>query len=177
MPRLFIAIDIPDRIKDDISATYIAIPGARWIEDAQIHLTLRFIGEVDNPVEQEIIVALKNVSMPSFNLTLKSVGFFPPRKEPRILWVGINDSPELIRLQSKIEHALTASGIQPDTRHFHAHITVARLDNTPVDKAALYLTNNSLFSTEPFEVSDFHLYESHLKKEGALHLKIATFKM
>ena len=177
MPRLFVAIDIPERIKDDIIATYQAIPGARWLGESQIHITLRFIGEVDTPTEENIINCLRGLNAPAFTITLKGSGFFPPRKQPRILWVGIDTPGELITLQSKIERALVTAGIDPEKRKFHPHITVSRLSNSPVDKVAQYIASTSLFQTEPFAVSEFHLYASYLHKEGAHYVKEASFKL
>jgi 2'-5' RNA ligase len=177
MPRLFVAIDLPERIKDDITSTYMAIPGTRWVEEAQLHITLRFIGEVDNTITENIMHSLKSASVSPFNLTLKGVGHFPPRKIPRILWVGIANNPDLIRLQNKIERSITSTGIEPDTRKFHPHITIARLNSAPPEKVALFLSANSLFTTEPFEVYRFHLYSSHLKKEGAYHEILQSYRL
>ena len=177
MPRLFIAIDLPERIKDDITATYVALPGARWIDETNLHLTLRFIGDVPGDVAERIATALRSVNGPPFSLKIKSVGFFPPRREPRILWTGIDESEEVMRLQARIERMLTSIGIDPDARKFHPHVTVARLNCTPPHNVAQYVTHNSLFATEPFSVSSFHLYSSFLRKEGALHEKIASYEL
>lgn len=177
MPRLFIAIDLPERIKDDVIETYAAIPGARWVNEAHLHLTLRFIGDVPGDVAGRVADVLREVNGPSFSLSLKGVGFFPPRRDPRILWAGITESDELIRLQARVERTLTTIGIDPDTRTFHPHVTVARLNGTPPHRVAEYVTRNSLFATEPFAVSSFHLYESFLRKEGAHHEKIASYEL
>ena len=177
MARLFVAIDIPERIIDDIIATYMAIPGAKWIDEEHLHITLRFIGEVGTESKERISSTLNTVAVPPFSLMLKGVGYFPPRRDPRILWVGISGNHELMRLQSKIETALIASGIGPDIRKFHPHVTIARLNNAPPEKVAHYLTAYSLFATEPFEVSEFHLYLSTLTKTGAYYEKIKSFRL
>lgn len=177
MPRLFVAIDLPEHIKDDISSTFMAIPGTRWIEDAQLHLTLRFIGEVDNTITEKVALSLNSATVAPFNLVLKGVGHFPPRREPRILWVGIADNPELTKLQNKIERAIISTGIAPDARKFHPHITIARLNGAPTEKVALFLSGHSLFKTEPFEISQYHLYCSHLRKEGVYHEILASYKL
>jgi RNA 2',3'-cyclic 3'-phosphodiesterase len=177
MSRLFIAIDLPERIKDDIAATYVMIPGARWIEEANLHLTLRFIGDVPGDIADRVANALRSVDGPSFSLTMKTAGFFPPRREPRILWVGIAENEDVMRLQARIERSLKNAGIDPDERKFHPHVTVARLSGTPPHKAAEYVTHNSLFATEQFAVSSFHLYESFLRKEGAYHEKIVSYEL
>jgi RNA 2',3'-cyclic 3'-phosphodiesterase len=177
MPRLFVAIDLPERILDDISSTYSAIPGARWMEENRIHITLRFIGEVDNESEDRIKRALSLVASPSFTLSLKGVGFFPPRGEPRIVWIGIKEKEEVIRLQAKIEHTITSLRFPPEERKFHPHITVARLNNSPHERVARYITDNSLFATESFAVSEFHLYSSILRREGAHYIREASFAL
>lgn len=177
MARLFIAVDLPERIRDDISATYIAMYGVRWVDENQLHLTLRFIGDVDTPTEDRIISALRDVTFTTFSLSLKGVGVFPPRKEPRVLWVGLSDRQELISLQSQIERKLVSIGIPQDQRKFHPHITVARLNNADHTHLASYLSNNSLLHSELFTVSAFHLYRSYLKKEGAEHLRSASFSV
>ena len=125
----------------------------------------------------KIISVLSTVKVPPFEITIKGVGHFPPRKHPVVLWVGITENLELLRLQSKIEKALTSIGIAPDTRRFHPHITIARLKESPIEKVALFITSNSLFSTEPFAVSQYHLYSSFLKKEGAYHQLEASFPL
>jgi RNA 2',3'-cyclic 3'-phosphodiesterase len=177
MSRLFIAVDLPERIKDDITATYVVLPAARWVDDAHLHLTLRFIGDVPGDVAGRVADVLREAGGAPFSLSMKGVGFFPPRNMPRILWAGIAECEELMRLQASIERTLTTLGIDPDTRKFHPHVTVARLNGTPPHKVAEYITRNSLLSTEPFSVSSFHLYESFLRKEGAHHEKIATYNL
>lgn len=176
MPRLFIAIDPPERIRDAISAIYGAIAGARWMEDEQIHLTLKFIGEVDNSTENQIIDVLSKLSVPPFTMILKGVGVFPLRKEPRILWVGVQENQILMRLQAQIERALTSIEIEPDPRKFYPHITIARLNNAHQERIGQFISENNLFCTEPFEVSEFYLYRSYLGKTGAAYVKEATFR-
>ncbi|MBN2038202.1 MAG: RNA 2',3'-cyclic phosphodiesterase [Chitinispirillaceae bacterium] len=177
MPRLFVAIDLPERIKDDITATYIALPGARWMDEPQLHLTLRFIGEIDGAAAEAVDSGLRAISGTAFTLAMKNVGFFPPRKAPRILWAGCAESDDLMRLQAKIERAVVSAGIERDGRKFHPHVTVARLSGTPPQKVADYVTANSLFLTEPFMVSSFHLYSSTLHKEGAHHVKEKSYPL
>jgi 2'-5' RNA ligase len=177
MPRLFIAVDLPERIKDDIIATYVNMPGARWMDEEHLHLTLRFIGDVPGDMAVRIKNALRPINAPSFLLNIKNVGFFPPRRDPRILWVGLTESEDLIRLQSKIERKVVSLGLEPEGRKFHPHVTVARLNGTPATKAAQYLTQNSLFVTEPFTVSAVHLYASTLHRDGSHYAKEESYAL
>ncbi|MBN1130741.1 MAG: RNA 2',3'-cyclic phosphodiesterase [Chitinispirillaceae bacterium] len=177
MSRLFIAIDLPGRIKDDLIATYIAMPGVRWMDEEHLHLTLRFIGDVSHDSAEQIVLALGKVSSPSFSLKIKNVGFFPPRREPRILWAGVAESEELRRLQARIERALITTGVDPEARKFHPHITVARLNGSPESKVAQYIALNCLFVSEPFMVSAIHLYSSTLHRSGSHYVREESFSL
>ncbi len=177
MPRLFTAIDLPERIRDDISAMYAAIPGAKWTEDAHLHLTLTFIGEVAEDKASAIQRALSTVKIHPFSLNLKGIGFFPPRKVPRVLWCGVSSSEELLRLQGKIQRTLELVDAPVEQRKYTPHITMARLNNAPAEKLGEFMSTNALFQTEPFSVTEFHLYSSTLRREGALHIKEASYKL
>ncbi|MBE9519518.1 MAG: RNA 2',3'-cyclic phosphodiesterase [Proteobacteria bacterium] len=169
MPRLFIAVDLPAGIKNNLEIMSYGIPGAKWIDPQQIHLTVRFIGEVDGTTFLDIKTALEQVSLEPFSMALKGVGHFPPRGKPRVLWVGIEQSEPLQSLKSRIDRILATVGLQPEGRKFSPHITLARLKNSPIHKVADFLAGNGLFSQEPFEIKDFKLYSSTLTPKGAIH--------
>jgi 2'-5' RNA ligase len=169
MPRLFIAVDLPAEIKNNLGSMSYGIPGAKWIDPQQIHLTVRFIGEVDGTTFLDIKTALEQVSLKPFSLALKGVGHFPPRGKPRVLWVGIEQSQPLQSLKGRIDKILATVGLQPEGRKFSPHITLARLKNSPIHKVADFLAGNGLFSQEPFEIKDFKLYSSTLTPKGAIH--------
>jgi 2'-5' RNA ligase len=177
MVRLFIAIDIPELLRDEIADTYRAIPGAKWVDEKQLHCTLRFIGDVpDNTIEQ-VSASLEQIHTHPYLLTIKGVGFFPPRNIPRILWFGLNPPAEIISMQSKIEKACVNIGLQAEARKFHPHITVARLNNPHQEKIAEFIVSNALFLSEQFEVTHFHLYRSHLGKVQAHYEKLISFAL
>jgi 2'-5' RNA ligase len=177
MPRLFVAIDLPESVRDDIGDIYEAIHGARWTPENQLHLTLRFIGDVDGKAAADIDSALRKIKFEPFNMRLKSTGFFPPRGEPRILWCGVEANDELMRLRKHIERALvTEAKLPSDPKKFHPHITIARLNGSPPQKLADFMTTNALFESEEFEVPEFCLYSSVLKRDGALHIKETQYK-
>ncbi|MCL2220234.1 MAG: RNA 2',3'-cyclic phosphodiesterase [Chitinispirillia bacterium] len=178
MRRLFIAVDLPERVRDEISDLYCAIPGARWTEDAKLHITLRFIGEVDSVMAGRIDALLRTVDFTPFTLTLKSTGFFPPRGRPKVLWCGISGGDDLARLQKQIERGLTSKlGLPPEDKKFHPHITIARLSDAPDGKLADFLTSNALFETGEFMVSEFVLYSSVLNRDGAIYTKEVEYSM
>ena len=167
--RLFIAIDLPKKIKDELALISFGLPQARWVKPEQIHLTLRFIGEVDGTLFQELKSALESVTGNSFPLRLKGLGCFPPRRDPQVLWVGIEESVELLLLRKKVEGCLAKLGIPPEQRKFSPHITLARTKKTPLTKIARFLGDHALFHLPEFTVSNFHLYSSTLTPKGALH--------
>jgi 2'-5' RNA ligase len=145
------------------------------VSDDRLHVTLRFFGDTAPDREQAIIRAMQKISFEPFALQLRGVGHFPPRREARILWVGIDDQPVLLRLQSNIERACVNAGFSPDRRKFSPHITVARLTGVSPDRVAQFIVTNSLFATEHFEIHEFHLYSSCLGKDGAKYTKEVTF--
>ena len=169
MPRLFVALDFPEEIRQRLSSLCCGLPGARWVPVEQMHLTLRFIGDVDSGVSQAVREVLHDVRCPSFSLRLENVGFFPPRGKPRVVWAGVAPSSELLHLRGRIESALVSSGLKPEGRKYAPHVTLARLKNTPGAKVGSFLSHNSFFGTEEFVLRSFALYASVLNSKGAKH--------
>ena len=169
MIRLFAAIDLPEGVRERVGMLCCGLPGARWVPAEQIHLTLRFIGGVDGVFFREIKEALAGVRSDTFPLQLKGLGAFPPRKKPRVLWVGVEKNEVLVQLRNRIEAALVACGLEPEGRKFAPHITLARLRDTPLVRLTNYLAGNNMFACEPFTVEEFHLYSSVLTPKGAIH--------
>ena len=167
--RLFVAIDLPAGIRDRLSLMSCGLPGARWVRTEQLHLTLRFIGEVDGAMFQAIREALAGVRGRSFAMQLAGVGYFPPRKRPRVVWVGIRENEDLVRLRNRIESSLVRAGLAPEQRKFSPHITLARLNRTPVARVGRYLEEHGLFRSPEFRVQRFRLYSSVLGRGGATH--------
>ena len=169
MPRLFIAVDLPSTMKKNLETMFFGIPGARWVALDQLHLTVRFIGEVDGALFLDIKNMLEEISISPFDIQLKGVGHFPPRGTPRVIWVGLEKSEPVQLLRKKIDGALLRIGLAPEGRKFSPHITLARLKNTPLQKVADFLSANGLFSQKPFQSDDFKLYSSTLTPKGAIH--------
>lgn len=178
MYRLFVAIDLPEQVKEvvaDIAGR--ELTGARRVPRDQLHLTLRFIGDADEATFQSIKGALGGVKGDSFPLTLKEVGHFPPGRHPRVLWVGMEENAQLRELQQEIELALIGAGIPPEERRFSPHITIARLKETPPAKVAALEEREHLFNAGPFPVEEFYLYSSLLTRDGAIHKREATYRL
>lgn len=177
MPRLFIAIDLPEDIKNTLSQISGDMPGAKRVGASEIHLTLRFIGEADTQTFSRIRTALSGVSSPAFSLSLSGVGHFPPRGNPRVLWVGLEKRPELMLLQEQIEATLQQAGIPAEDRPFSPHITLARLKETPPSAVAKFETLHRGLTFPPFEVQEFVLYSSLLTPRGAIHSKENLYRL
>jgi 2'-5' RNA ligase len=127
MIRLFVAIDLPEAVCDRLAALCAGVPGARWVDPVNFHLTLRFIGEVDNRTADDIDAALAAVRVPRFDLWLRDVGIFGRGRGVRALWAGVDPSEDLTRLQGKVENAAYSAGLPRETRKFSPHVTLARL--------------------------------------------------
>lgn len=167
--RLFVAIDLPDAVNERLVSLCCGLPGARWVDPAQIHLTLRFVGEVDGNIFLDIRDGLAGVNMEPFAMQLSGVGFFPPRKKPRVVWAGIEANEQLMQLHRKVNTALTGVGIEAEARKFAPHITLARLRDTPPSKVGRFLEHHGMFCSETFVVDRFLLYSSILSPKGARH--------
>jgi 2'-5' RNA ligase len=165
--RLFVALDLPETVKEQLRLISCGLPGARWVQSEQLHLTLRFIGEADGSELQEIRESLAFVRCRAFSLCVQGVGFFPPRQEPHTLWAGVENSEPLLHLYQKIESALKRIGLEPEQRKFAPHITLARLHHTQPDRMGSFLEQHSLLSVPPFQANSFRLYRSILGSEGS----------
>jgi len=168
MIRLFVALQIPAQMRERLVALQGGVPGARWANSEQMHLTLRFIGEVDGHVAHDIDDALAGIRAPSFTLELAGIGEFGG-KTPRALWAGVRPNEALLHLQRKIETALQRIGLPAETRKFSAHVTLARMKGAPQEKVVQFLTHHALFASGPFAVDDFVLFSSHLSHGGSIY--------
>ena len=177
MYRLFVAIDLPENVKKELSGISYGMPGARWVPEEQLHLTLRFIGEVDGGVFRDIQEALGDIKSESFEIRIKGVGFFPPRKTPRVLWVGVEPHDKVSLLRKRVEGTLVRLGIEPEHRKFSPHITLARLQDTSLSKVTRFLAGHNLFASELFPVNEFILYSSTLTPKGAIHRQEAVYPL
>jgi len=176
--RCFLAIDLPDPTRDSLSPLLREkIPGAHWVEKDQLHLTLRFLGEVSDPSFQSLREALRQVSFPGFSLTPRGMGVFPDLRRPRVLWVGFAAPPALFRLQSSLEELVQKAGLPAETRAFLPHLTLARLKFPAHRQLEDFLQRHQDFSLPSFAVADFHLYSSLLSPKGAEHRREATYSL
>jgi 2'-5' RNA ligase len=177
MIRLFIAIDIAEDIRMLICNMGGSIPGAKSVPSSQIHLTLKFLGDTESSLLDEIVYALAAIEHEPITIAIRSVGHFPPRGAPRVIWTGIHPVHNVVKLRNKVEKTLVDIGIERDKRKFSPHITLARLKNSPISRVTRFLADNSMLETPPFSITEFQLYSSTLSQKGAIHIKEATFPL
>jgi 2'-5' RNA ligase len=168
MIRLFVALALPDSVVEGLMQLQSGVPGARWSTREQLHLTLRFIGEVDGRDAAAIDDALASIRAPRFALELKGVGEFGG-KNPRALWTGVRDEAPVSHLQRKIESAVQRVGLPPEERKFSPHVTLARLRGAPRERVITFLAAHALYTSAPFDVNTFILYSSTLTPKGSLY--------
>jgi len=176
MLRLFVAIRPPAEIRRLLTGMMGGISGARWQSDEQLHLTLRFIGEVDRHQAEDVAAALAAIHHPRFEVAVSGLGTFDRRGRAEVVWAGVAPQEGLKALHNKVDQALARVGVPPDRRAFHPHITLARLNRSsgPVQDLIASLGG---FATEPFAVEHFALYESRLTPEGAVYTALERYPL
>ena len=176
MHRLFVAIRPPEAIRTLLLGVMGGISGARWQSDDQLHLTLRFIGEVNRHLAGDVLAALGSVHHPAFEIALSGIGTFDRRGTPETVWAGVAPPEKLRALHNKVDQALTRVGVAPDNRAFLPHITLARLKRGSGPVRGLIEASGGL-SSAPFAVDRFGLYESQLTPEGAVHTEVESYRL
>lgn len=166
--RLFVALAIPDGVAQHVMLLQGGVPGARWQDREQLHLTLRFIGEVDGRDARALDDALAAIDAPSFELQLHGVGQFG-NKQPHTLWAAARKNELLEHLQRKVDNAIRRVGQPQDAHKFTPHVTLARLKHPELDKVRQWLTDNALFTSNLFPVESFCLYSSKLTSDGSIY--------
>ena len=167
--RLFVALDLPWPLRENLARLGFGMPGVRWVPPENMHLTLRFIGEVPNWRAEEIDLALNAIKGRVFPLVLTGVGVFEKGGRVTALWAGSERSPQREHLQTKIETALQRAGLEAERRRFTPHVTLARLDQPASEKITRFMQGNNLFRAEAFPVEHFTLFSSQLGKEGSVY--------
>ena len=176
MPRLFTGLEIPDDVRASLSMLRGGLPGARWIDPENYHLTLRFIGDVDDVVAREVMLVLGRVRRGGFELRLDGVSSFGGRK-PRAVVATLASSPAVMELQAEHERLMQRIGIEPEGRKFTPHVTLARLRDSSSHDVAEYLSGRGGFRSAPFEVSNFVLFSSRASVGGGPYVVEAAYPL
>ena len=176
MHRLFVAIQPPQTIRDQLLDLMEGIDGARWQDEDQLHLTIRFIGEVDRHLASDVDTALSAVHCPAFNLSLHGLGVFERRGGPAVLWAGVAPPDPVKALHKKVDQALVRAGLEPERRAFSPHITLARLGRGAASPQGL-IERSGRLASPPFPVAEFWLYESQLTPARAVHTPLERYPL
>ena len=176
MHRLFVAIRPPEPIRDLLVDAMDDSADFRWQTDEQLHITLRFIGEVERPPANDVADALTRVRAEPFQLSITGVGRFEQRNGGA-LWAAVEPKPPLAALAAKIERVCQENGLEPERRAYHPHITIARWKGRRTREVQNFLERRRDLSSEPFDVSEFILFESQLSRHGAYYEPVATYPL
>jgi len=176
MPRLFVAIRPPAVIRDLLVDAMDDSADFRWQEDDQLHLTLRFIGEVERPLANDLADLLGRVRADRLELRIQGVGRFE-RRNSGALWAGIEPKGPLAALAAKIERACVVAGAEPEHRAFHPHITLARWKGRRSHEIQHFLERAGGLASGPFAVDSFALLESRLSRHGAHYKNVADYTL
>ena len=178
VPRLFVALELPEALKEAIVGLQTGLRDARWLGTDALHLTLAFIGEVDGSAGRRIEEALSRVEAPPVEVELHGLGHFPLRGPPRVLWTGAAPAEALGALAAAVRRALARAGYPPERRKFAPHVTIARFRRPPPAPALQdYLGAYSLFRTPAAPVDSFRLLSSILRPSGARYTLEADFPL
>jgi 2'-5' RNA ligase len=166
--RLFVALSIPDAVAHGMMLIQGGVPGARWQAREQLHLTLRFIGEVDGRDAHALDDALAAIDAPEFEMQMHGVGQFG-NKQPHTLWASARRNDLLEHLARKVDTAIRRVGQPQDAHKFTPHVTLARLRHPELEKVRHWLSGNALYTSDPFAVGAFCLYSSKLTSDGSIY--------
>lgn len=176
MHRLFVGIRPPEAIRDRLLDAMDDSAGLRWQSDEQLHVTLRFIGEVERPLAEDIATALARLRAPAFALSIAGVGRFD-HSNSGTLWAGVAPKEPVAALAAKIERLCTSLGLEPERRTFHPHVTLARWYGRRDHEVLCFLEGQRALASPPFHVSEFILFESRLSRHGSHYEAVAQYPL
>ncbi len=176
MPRLFTGLEIPRPVADSLAMMRGGLPGARWIDPENYHLTLRFIGDIDDALARDIAGLLGRVQRRPFALRLDGLSSFGGRK-PRALVASVTPAAPLLELQAEQERLLQRLGLEPEGRKYIPHVTLARLRDSSSWQVADYLSARGHFRSAAFEVSRFVLFSSRASVGGGPYVVEAAYPL
>lgn len=166
MLRLFTGLSVPENIRDRLALVSGGIPGANWTRPENYHITLTFIGNVDETAAEDIDTALSRIDMAAFDVTVRGMGNFAQGDHPNVLWAGVEKTEPLLRLKEKNDRALETARVSFENRKYTPHVTLARFRRAEEGKLAEFIQEQNLLHLPPFRAESFILYESSLTKNG-----------
>ncbi|MBT3658758.1 MAG: RNA 2',3'-cyclic phosphodiesterase [Rhodospirillaceae bacterium] len=175
--RLFVGLSLPAEIRACLRGMCNGLEGARWVQTDNMHMTLRFIGEVDGGEAQDLDAALGAISASEFGLELRGLGHFGKGAKVRAVWVDVAPAPNLTRLHENIEGAIVRAGIEPEHRKFRPHVTLARFKGRGPKSIGAYLEANNTFAAPTFPITAFTLFESHMGHGGSHYVALKDYPL
>jgi 2'-5' RNA ligase len=176
MPRLFTGVEIPSDVGQSLATLRGGLPGARWIDPENYHLTLRFIGDVDDLIAHEVASMLGRVKRGAFDLHFEGLTSFGGRK-PRAVVATVAPAQALLEVQSEHERLMQRIGLQPEGRKYTPHVTLARLRDSSSRDVAKFLAARGYFRTAAFPVSRFVLFSSRASVGGGPYVVEASYPL
>ena len=176
MPRLFVALRPPLSVRNLLRGRMEGVADARWQTDDQIHITLRFIGEVDGLAAEDIGLALQSVRHPPFDIALEGIRTFDRKGRIDALWAGLSPVDALTALHNKIDHMMVRIGLPPEGRAYRPHVTLARFGRHGGDVAA-FAAHNAGLTSASFRIESFGLFESRLGQTGARYEQVSRYAL
>ncbi len=177
MIRLFVGIELPENVAARLHRLKGGVPGARWLAPENIHLTLRFIGNVEETAFADIDDGLARVEAPGFDMEIAGVGHFSRGRRPVMLWAGVMAEPALLDLYRRIDGAMIKAGFPPEGRRYTPHVTLARIKDGAAARVRAFEAENNLLRIDPFPVSRFTLFSSHLGHREANYRAEAAYPL
>ncbi|HEY7748300.1 MAG TPA: RNA 2',3'-cyclic phosphodiesterase [Aestuariivirgaceae bacterium] len=176
MPRLFTGLEIPEDVAFELNLLQGGVYGARWVERSDYHITLRFIGDIEERLAGEIRTSLETVEAQPFTIRIKGIGAFGGN-DPHTIFAGVAESSEVRRLQSALERQCQMLGLSPEGRKFTPHVTLARLKSPSLSNVQEFLARQNLFVSRPFEIQRFVLYSSRPSRGGGPYAVIESYDL
>ena len=179
--RLFVALEIPSEVRENLAAMIAALQATskepRWVRPGNLHVTLKFLGEVQETKLDAVRTALAQIrSAEPVALAFRGLGFFPSEKHPRVFWAGIEASTNLRKLAGDIDEAMETQGIPREQRPYSPHLTLARFERAGVpEKLRSGIEENAQRNFGTLRTNEFHLIQSKLKFSGAEYTTLASF--
>jgi 2'-5' RNA ligase len=177
MPRIFVAVDLPVDHAAALQRLHDADLPARWVPSDQYHVTLRFLGDVDEERTRRVMNELESIDLPAFQLGGEGLDVFPSRRRPRVVVAHVNEEPGLMTLQQQIEEIASGMGFDEDRKPFNPHVTFARLQEAAPRDVRAYMARHSDFKIEAFSAEQFRLYKSELGSDGAVHSVLQRYPL
>lgn len=175
--RLFVAIPVPAAMQARLASQRSGVQGVRWVDQESMHVTMRFIGDVERGVAEDIDANLSGIDAPEFEVGIRGIGQFEKGHRAHTLYAEIDREPALLHLQSKIESAVVRAGVSPAGRKFKPHITMARMRGAADEKMAMMLESQGSFGAMTFDVEQFILFRCHLGAERPVYEPLAEYPL